>query len=783
MIALLIRLGAWALAGFAGAIAALGFAGWGVWLRRAALRWDHRAYRTWLAHAEALRLLGRRPAGLACLARSEAVLRLSSAPSGGRLGRYDAERRAAAAEEIVAAWRRFARRAEAREALLAALQAAPRAAGLWDAFADLTAEENGAEAALSAQTRALDIDPQDRRMASAMARRLAAAGREAEAAARDPSRAHPDALAEEAPPAFVDRAPAAGPAQIILDVTDILDAMDRAGPWTDAERFQLGMANALLEPDADAPRAQAAVFDASRGRFDIVDARRVVACLRLVERPGRLTRAAPPALQAWLRRRRAAAAAQARRRGLEATPGAVVVSGPGAAEERMLDAWKKMRALRAAKRAFGVRVAAFVHDCAPHLAPDLHPPGFADGFRRWLAAAAENADAFLAPSEAVARDLRAAVGAVGQSQAPILTAPPAVGPVARGRGSRPWLDGPLMRRLARRGFALVVGPISGLSGHLRLLRLWRSLVQRHGEAAPVLLIVGPLRTAAEPALEFFDEIPDLAPSVAFAPEAGSQELAWLRRRCLFTISPGDLDGSALSVAESFAAGAPALAARGGAAPEIGGDAAVYVDPADKADFLAQLEALAFDAPLREAAAGRAKTAAPPAMREAAAALRRALGTVAAEPVRISALAPAIAVSRTYRFDRREFGRDLAVQEAALFGPAWVGRQPDGLWAVAGAEARVAVRLPATARAGLWRGALRLEAVAEAPATAVLEVDGRPGASQALQPAAKSQMLQFDAAIPAGGDGVLEVVFKTSDRPGARAFAVRSLRLSPAARIR
>ena len=71
------------------------------------------------------------------------------------------------------------------------------------------------------------------------------------------------------------------------------------------------------------------------------------------------------------------------------------------------------------------------------------------------------------------------------------------------------------------------------------------------------------------------------------------------------VHPGRRDGAGLVVLEAMARGVPVVAARAGALPEIGGDAALYVDAADE---LPEAIARALAGRERLAAAGRARAA-------------------------------------------------------------------------------------------------------------------------------------------------------------------------------
>jgi len=163
-----------------------------------------------------------------------------------------------------------------------------------------------------------------------------------------------------------------------------------------------------------------------------------------------------------------------------------------------------------------------------------------------------------------------------------------------------------------------------------------ALLARRGLARPFLLVVGALehRKAPDVALAALAALDDRRATLAFAGPPGrvdvaaearrrgvaarvrilghvpDPELAALYAAAAALVHPSRAEGFGLPLVEAFAAGAPVVAARAGAVPEVVGDAAVLVPPDDPQALGAALDRVLADADLGRAlrARGRARLA-------------------------------------------------------------------------------------------------------------------------------------------------------------------------------
>lgn len=84
----------------------------------------------------------------------------------------------------------------------------------------------------------------------------------------------------------------------------------------------------------------------------------------------------------------------------------------------------------------------------------------------------------------------------------------------------------------------------------------------------------------------------LEKSVVFTGRASEPELAAWYRGAIATVFPSLYEGFGLPVAESMACGTPVITSNTSSMPEVGGDAALYVDPRDTESIAAAMLAIA-----------------------------------------------------------------------------------------------------------------------------------------------------------------------------------------------
>jgi len=240
----------------------------------------------------------------------------------------------------------------------------------------------------------------------------------------------------------------------------------------------------------------------------------------------------------------------------------------------------------------GVRSVVLAHDLLPLRHPQLSP--LLAYHLAYVPLVLHRAVRVLCNSEATARELHGRLGVPSRRLLPIRL------------GFDPGLLRPL--GLQRQPFFLVLGRHDPHKNLARLLRAFAALNDPDGQLR--LKLVGPQDRRYTPRLQ------DLAAELGIAHRC--DWLAWvsdaerlqLLNRCRALVLVSLWEGFGLPALEGLACGAPVIAARAGALPEVVGEAGLLVDPRDCGEIGAALQAVGENAGLAAqlSAAGPARAA-------------------------------------------------------------------------------------------------------------------------------------------------------------------------------
>lgn len=376
--------------------------------------------------------------------------------------------------------------------------------------------------------------------------------------------------------------------KIVVELSDLLDFLQRAKFPTGIQRVQLALAEAIADL-ADEGEASFAAHDCLRNRWFPIDRRQVQAIIDLVDEASLLSDEA--------RSMRAHRLREAILGADEFTFGSgCILLNPGTS-------WGFLNyflCLRDARNRFGLRFISFVHDCIPLIYPEHCAPQLVTDFISWMSGMLPSADLILVNSENTKADVAKAAMELDLPPPTCVTVP------LNGRFQSVELSQAeradalaVMREhnLDMRDFVLFVSTIEPRKNHALALSTWSRMLKA-ARRVPLLVCVGAAGWYNEAFHQIIDRDTGLTEHVLVLTDIPDQLLRLLYEKCLFTIYPSRYEGWGLPISESIGYGKVPLVSRVASLPEAGGELAEYFDLNSEADFQAKLERLIDDVPYR-----------------------------------------------------------------------------------------------------------------------------------------------------------------------------------------
>lgn len=218
----------------------------------------------------------------------------------------------------------------------------------------------------------------------------------------------------------------------------------------------------------------------------------------------------------------------------------------------------------------GLKPIFFVHDLIPITHPEYCRPGESGRHAARMNTVLGAGHGVVVNSAATLEELAAYARAHGFAMPPAVVAllAPAQLPVPE---AGPRLNKP---------YFVVLGTIEPRKNHWLLLHLWRQMIERLGEDAPRLVLIGQRGWECENVVDLLERCEALKGFVFEHQACTDAELAsWLHhaRALLF---PSFAEGYGMPLVEALALGVPVIASDLPAFREIAGDIPEYVDPLD-----------------------------------------------------------------------------------------------------------------------------------------------------------------------------------------------------------
>ncbi len=140
------------------------------------------------------------------------------------------------------------------------------------------------------------------------------------------------------------------------------------------------------------------------------------------------------------------------------------------------------------------------------------------------------------------------------------------------------------------GFWLSVGTLEPRKNHAKLLEAYRILKTGTGTKLPLVLAGG--KGWKMSGFEAMAERLAIGQDIFLPGYVSDAELHWLFRNCFAFAYPSLFEGFGMPVLEALGLGAPVICSNTTSLPEVAGNAALYIDPADARSIAAAMDRLA-----------------------------------------------------------------------------------------------------------------------------------------------------------------------------------------------
>ena len=357
--------------------------------------------------------------------------------------------------------------------------------------------------------------------------------------------------------------------QPVIDVTRLVVRLVRGKLPTGVDRV------CLTYVQRYANRARAALH---RGPFNIIlpaSASQQLFALLLAPRPGLGWRIggliAKAALSSWLLAWRERSCA-----------GSMLLNiGHSGPEQPQYVAWLRRR---------GLRPVFMVHDVIPITHPEYCRPPERQRHVQRLDTVLRTAAAVITNSRATLHALSEYAQRRGLQMPPAIAAPLAAGGFGAESNQRPMAE----------PYFVMLSTIEPRKNHWMILQVWRRLVERHGAAAPRLVVVGQRGWECENVLDLLERCESLRGFVVEKPVCSDAELVTYLRHAQALLFPSFVEGYGLPLVEALSLGVPAIASDLPVFREIVDDIPEYLDPLDAIGWLRCIESFCQpDSPLRQ----------------------------------------------------------------------------------------------------------------------------------------------------------------------------------------
>lgn len=227
--------------------------------------------------------------------------------------------------------------------------------------------------------------------------------------------------------------------------------------------------------------------------------------------------------------------------------------------------------VRSMVRGHGLKPMYLVHDLIPLTHPEYVRPGDAEKHETRMCTVLNSAEAVICNSQHTRSQLTAFA-----ARSDLVMPPSVVSPL----GVEDEFDEEEPAMPECHPFFLTVGTIEPRKNHLVLLHAWRVLVEKLGERAPKLIIVGRRGWENENVIDIIERCRNLSDHVLECNRLPDRQLRRLMKQSRGVLFPSFAEGYGLPLFEAMALRVPVICSDLQAFRDIAGAAPCYLDPID-----------------------------------------------------------------------------------------------------------------------------------------------------------------------------------------------------------
>jgi len=230
------------------------------------------------------------------------------------------------------------------------------------------------------------------------------------------------------------------------------------------------------------------------------------------------------------------------------------------------------------KSKYDIKIYSIVHDLMPFFLPELYMPGFPEEYKKCYSSLLPISTKIFYYSEATKNDL---LRYYSKDEIEKKLERIHLGGDINLLGRNEPISLDVQNKLQNKEYIIYVSSFSARKNHFLLIYVWRMLLDKFGDKAPYLVLVGSVNNnLTSNTLDLIARNPLLNEKILIFSDVSNATLTWLYKNALFSIFPSIYEGWGLPVSESLTLGKFCIASTAGSLPENGSDFVVYFNPYD-----------------------------------------------------------------------------------------------------------------------------------------------------------------------------------------------------------